>query len=80
MAPAWIWFERCRFKKGIQNKRAKNIETILDRKQAIAQAIQIAEPSDVVLVTGKGSEQFLVLPENNRIDWDEREIVKGLIA
>jgi UDP-N-acetylmuramoyl-L-alanyl-D-glutamate--2,6-diaminopimelate ligase len=61
-------------------QRAKNIETILDRKQAIAQAIQIAEPSDVVLVTGKGSEQFLVLPENNRIDWDEREIVKGLIA
>lgn len=52
----------------------------LDRSQAIAQAITMAEPGDLVLITGKGSEQFLVLPGNRRISWDDREAVKTALA
>ncbi len=51
-------------------------EKILDRRHAIHRALSIAEKDDLVLITGKGSEQFLVLPGNKRIVWDEVEIVK----
>jgi UDP-N-acetylmuramoyl-L-alanyl-D-glutamate--2,6-diaminopimelate ligase len=57
-----------------------SVETILDRKQAIRRALSIAQPNDIVLITGKGSEQFLVLPGNKRIDWDDREVVREELA
>jgi UDP-N-acetylmuramoyl-L-alanyl-D-glutamate--2,6-diaminopimelate ligase len=52
-------------------------EIILDRRLAIRRALSIAEPGDTVLFTGKSSEQFLVLPGNKRIEWDEVEVVKA---
>jgi UDP-N-acetylmuramoyl-L-alanyl-D-glutamate--2,6-diaminopimelate ligase len=51
-------------------------EKILDRRAAIRRALEIAQPKDIVIITGKGSEQFLVLPGNKRINWDEREVVR----
>lgn len=62
-----------------QNKKVTTIETILNRKDALKRAIEIAGPDDIVLVTGKGSEQFLVLPHNERITWDDRKVVKELL-
>ncbi len=62
-----------------KDKRAKNIFTVLDRKEAIAKALQIANSGDVILITGKGSEQFLVLPNNQRVEWDEKKIIEDLI-
>ncbi|MDQ3018499.1 MAG: hypothetical protein M3Q64_01365, partial [bacterium] len=61
------------------NKKASSVETVLDRKAAIHRAIAIAQPNDIVLITGKGSEQFLVLPKNERIAWDEREVVREIL-
>lgn len=63
----------------VQNKKATTIEVVLDRKQGIARALGIAQPQDIILITGKGSEQFLVLPDNVRIPWDDRAIVKELL-
>jgi UDP-N-acetylmuramoyl-L-alanyl-D-glutamate--2,6-diaminopimelate ligase len=54
-------------------------EIILDRKQAISRALSIAQKGDIVIFTGKGSEQFLVLPGDKRIEWDEREVVREAI-
>lgn len=51
-------------------------EIILDRRSAISHALAIAQPNDVILITGKGSEQFLVLPGNKRIEWDECQVVR----
>ena len=62
-----------------EKRKAKQVEIILDRKKAIAQAIKQAGPKDIVIITGKGSEQFLVLPHNERIAWDERQIVRDLL-
>lgn len=59
--------------------RAKHTQTILDREKAIVAAIEMAQSDDIVLITGKGSEQFLVLPNNERIDWDDRKVVEDLI-
>jgi UDP-N-acetylmuramoyl-L-alanyl-D-glutamate--2,6-diaminopimelate ligase len=58
-----------------QNK----VYTILDRKEAIKKAIEIAKAGDIILITGKGSEQFLVLPNNKRISWDEAKIIQELL-
>ena len=51
-------------------------QNILDRREAIKKAISDAEPRDTVIITGKGSEQFLVLPGNKRIAWDDVSVVK----
>jgi len=56
--------------------RKPQYEIILDRRLAIAKALSIAEKDDIVLITGKGSEQFLVLPDNKRIEWDEVSVIK----
>lgn len=51
-------------------------QVILDRRLAITQALKTAQSGDTVLITGKGSEQFLVLPGGRRIPWDDVEAVK----
>jgi len=56
--------------------KAKSVEIVLDRREAIRRALTIARPNDLVLITGKGSEQFLVLPGNKRIDWDDCGVVR----
>lgn len=64
-------------------KRAQEVVKNLNRRGAIHQALLAARPGDVVLITGKGSEQFLVEPKNKRIPWDDRTVVReelGYIA
>jgi len=58
------------------DRKVKQIFTILDRREAIKKALQIGMPNDIIIITGKGSEQFLVLPGNKRIEWDERAVVR----
>lgn len=60
-------------------RKASEIYTILDRYEAIKKALSLARPDDLILITGKGSEQFLVLPGNKRIEWDEVNEVKKLL-
>lgn len=60
--------------------RQPGYEVILDRREAIKKALSLAKPGDIVLITGKGSEQFLVLPGNKRINWDEVRAVREEIG
>lgn len=60
-------------------KKVKKIIVELDRKSAIRKALDVAQPRDLILITGKGSEQFLVLPGDQRIIWDDRLVVKELL-
>jgi UDP-N-acetylmuramoyl-L-alanyl-D-glutamate--2,6-diaminopimelate ligase len=39
----------------------KNFECIVDREQAIAKALQKAGPGDVVLIAGKGHEDYQII-------------------
>jgi UDP-N-acetylmuramoyl-L-alanyl-D-glutamate--2,6-diaminopimelate ligase len=64
----------------VENKKSKELIKILDRRSAIQHALKIAKPGDLILITGKGSEQFLVLPGNKRIEWDEVSVVKQEIT
>ncbi len=64
---------------GIKNKELnKNLFRISDRKEAIKKAINIAEKGDLVMITGKGAEQFMICGED-KIPWDDRKIVREII-
>ncbi len=47
-----------------------------DRRQAIIRALNLAQTGDLVLVTGKGAEQYICGPNNTKIDWDDRRVLK----
>lgn len=58
-------------------KRAGKVEgeglwLIDDRAQAIQKAIELAEPEDVVLLTGKGSEPWICVANGKKLPWSER--------
>ena len=49
---------------------------ILDRREAIRQALKIAKPNNVVLITGKGTDPYIMGPNNSKQPWSDAEIVK----
>lgn len=50
-------------------------QKILDRKEAIKKAIELAGPNDVVIITGKGSEPWMCLEKGKKIPWSDRQMV-----
>lgn len=55
--------------------RGQNLFVIEDRKQGIKKSLQLAKINDVVLITGKGAEQSIVIG-GKRSAWDDRKIVR----
>ena len=49
---------------------------MLDRGEAIRSAIREARTGDLVLVTGKGSEQAIAVAGGKLAPWDDREEVR----
>lgn len=64
----------------IRNGIAKNNYcVILDRREAIEQALSIAKSADIVLIAGKGHENYQILKDKT-IHFDDREVVKECLA
>ena len=63
---------------GVEPQNVKKILSIENRKQAIKTACQLAAANDIILVAGKGHENY---QETNgtRVDFDDFKIVKGLL-
>jgi UDP-N-acetylmuramoyl-L-alanyl-D-glutamate--2,6-diaminopimelate ligase len=59
--------------------KTPDTKIVLDRREAISVAIQNAKAGDIILLTGKGSENFLVLPGDKRILWNEKKVVEELL-
>lgn len=57
-----------------------NLFKILDRREAIKKALELAEEGDLVLFTGKGAEQYICLANGKKIPWDERVVVREEIV
>ncbi len=64
----------------VTGKREKtDLFVIMDRRAAIQKAMEMAGPGDMVLVTGKGSEQAMCVAGGKKISWDDRtEVRKAL--
>jgi len=65
-------------KKEKQKKEGVNFWKILDRAEAIDKALSLARENDIVLITGKGAEQAMVVGEK-KIPWDDRKVVQRLL-
>jgi UDP-N-acetylmuramyl tripeptide synthase len=63
---------------GVTKKRGESYFRIFDRREAIKKAIEIAEPGDIVLITGKGAEETMALGEQ-RIPWQERQVIESVL-
>lgn len=55
--------------------RNQNLFVIEDRREGIAKALSLAKEGDVVVITGKGAEQSMII-SNKKIPWDDREVVR----
>jgi UDP-N-acetylmuramoyl-L-alanyl-D-glutamate--2,6-diaminopimelate ligase len=53
-------------------REGKNVYKIFDRTAAIEKAISLAQPGDVVIGTGKGSEDWIHIAGGKKIPWNER--------
>lgn len=58
---------------GITNHEPK---IITDRREAIKTALATARAGDVVLITGKGTDPYLMGPNNKKTPWSDVEITK----
>jgi UDP-N-acetylmuramyl-tripeptide synthetase len=64
-------------REGIKNKvEGTNLWRILDRREAIEKAIELAQTGDVILITGKGAEQCIMAARGKKISWDDREVIR----
>jgi len=53
---------------------------IMDRGEAIKMAINLAQPGDLVLITGKGAEQYICVSGGSKIPWDDREATRAALV
>ena len=64
--------------KGVEPQNFKKTISILDRKQAIKTACQLANPNDIILIAGKGHETYQEI-NGVRHDFDDLQIVTELL-
>ncbi|HLO72415.1 MAG TPA: UDP-N-acetylmuramoyl-L-alanyl-D-glutamate--2,6-diaminopimelate ligase [Flavobacterium sp.] len=64
--------------KGVEPQNFKKTLSILDRKQAIKTACQLANPNDIILIAGKGHETYQEI-KGVRYDFDDLKIVTELL-
>lgn len=53
----------------------KDLFIVPDRRLAINRAVGAAQAGDVVIITGKGCEQWLMI-SNGKISWDDRQVAR----
>ncbi len=49
---------------------------MLDRREAIAEALKMAKTGDTVLITGKGTDPYIMGPKGTKKEWDDREVAR----
>jgi len=49
-------------------------EIIMDRRTAIRKAFELAHPGDIVLITGKGTDPFIMGPRGTKISWSDKDV------
>lgn len=58
----------------------QNLFRILDRREAIHKAITLAQVNDLVLITGKGAEQGMMVKGYRKIPWDDRTVAREALS
>ena len=63
---------------GIEDKTRVSI--IMDRREAIREALRRAPAGSVVLISGKGTDPYIMGPRNTRQKWSDAEVVQEEMA
>jgi UDP-N-acetylmuramoyl-L-alanyl-D-glutamate--2,6-diaminopimelate ligase len=64
---------------GIKRAEGQNLYKIVDREEAIRFALNQARANDIVLITGKGGEEVIVI-KDKKIPYDDREVVRRILS
>ena len=64
---------------GLDNKQMKKVVSIVDRKEAIRTASMMAEKGDVILIAGKGHEDYQEI-KGVKHHFDDRETVREIFS
>jgi len=57
----------------------KQPEIIMDRRKAIEHALSIASPKDVVLITGKGTDPYIMGRNGSKQPWSDEQVTRILL-
>lgn len=63
---------------GVEPQHVKKVLSIVDRKQAIKTACQLASANDIILIAGKGHETYQEI-NGERTDFDDFKVVKEFL-
>ena len=66
-------------KQGVPPAETRKVETVLDRHDAIQRAMKLAQPGDVVAITGMGSETSMMV-KDQRVAWNDAQVARELLA
>jgi UDP-N-acetylmuramoyl-L-alanyl-D-glutamate--2,6-diaminopimelate ligase len=61
------------------HRSGKERHAIVDRREAIARALDLARAGDVVVIAGKGHEPYQVL-RDRQVPFDDRQVTRDLLA
>lgn len=56
--------------------KEKPVEIIMDRREAIAHALSLARTGDAVLISGKGTDPFIMGPKGTKLSWSDSKVAK----
>ena len=54
-------------------------EIIIDRQEAIQKAINLAQKDDVVIITGKGTDPYIMIEDGKKIPWSDADVTREAI-
>lgn len=62
---------------GCRRSSIKNVHTFVDRREAIEHALTSAEPQDVILIAGKGHEEYQIIG-TEYLPFSDRQVVESI--
>ncbi|PIR57853.1 MAG: hypothetical protein COU71_01855 [Parcubacteria group bacterium CG10_big_fil_rev_8_21_14_0_10_38_31] len=51
-------------------------EVIMDRREAIRKALSLAKTGDTVIITGKGTDPYIMGPNGTKLEWSDSKITR----
>ena len=64
--------------KGLDNNK-ENYKVVIDRREAIKEAIEMAQKDDIVIIAGKGHENYQILGKVKH-HFDDKEIAQEFLS
>jgi UDP-N-acetylmuramoyl-L-alanyl-D-glutamate--2,6-diaminopimelate ligase len=65
--------------RGMNGGRKAERHAIVDRREAIARALEMAQPGDAVVIAGKGHETYQVLRDRT-VPFDDRQVARDILS